>query len=304
MEGGSGIAPRSSTAWSSTGPWKANANVTSPPSPFASTVASSWPRKQTLPSSPKRTTSPSASRFAGLTKARQRDPSSRWWSVASIAGSVAPRPSRRPRSPAGITFVSLTTSASPGRSKSGRSPTLRSSNSVGAPGRTTRRRAASRGATGRSAIRSGGSSKSNRSVRMPLHTGTGMHGHRLRQRADKWNQTAAYRTGAHPDRIESGCAPDSLTFAHVLVGKPVPTFPGHALEGGRIQVESVGPHRRGFAVLVDPQDLRLLAFVSEFLGGIDGEQHRLALAEVGPEFRAVEGDEPDVFLTHDQIARA
>src|SRR5262245_38855824 len=304
MEGGSGMAPRSSTAWSSTGPWTANANVTSPLSPFASTVASSCPRKQTLPSSPKRTTSPSASRFAGFTKARQRDPSSRWWSVASIAGSVAPRPSRRPRSRAGMTFVSFTINASPGRSKSGRSPTLRSSNCTGAPGRTTRSRAASRGATGRSAIRSPGSSKSNKSVRMPLHTGTRTHGHRLRRHAGKWNQTEAYRTRAHPDRIESGCALDSSTFAHVLVGKPVPTFPGHALEGGRIQVESVGPHRRGFAVLVDPQDLRLLALLPELLGGIDREQHRLALAEVGPEFLAVERDEPDVLLAYDQIARA
>ncbi len=52
------MSPRSAMAWSSTGPWKANDSVTSPPSPLASTVASSWPRKQTLPSSPKRTTSP------------------------------------------------------------------------------------------------------------------------------------------------------------------------------------------------------------------------------------------------------
>ena len=93
-----------------------------PPSPFASTVASSWPRKQTLPSSPKRTTSPVASRFAGFTKARQRAPSRRWCSVASIAGSMAPRPMRRPRNRAGITLLSLTTSASPGRSRSDRSP--------------------------------------------------------------------------------------------------------------------------------------------------------------------------------------
>src|SRR5262249_23399172 len=76
------------------------------------------------------------------------------------------------------------------------------------------------------------------------------------------------------------------------------------LEGGWIRVESVGPHRRGFAVLVDPQDLRLLALLPELLGGIDREQHRLAFAEVGPEFLAVERDEPDVLLTHDQITRA
>ena len=44
-------------------PWNANDSVTSPPSPFSSTVASSWPRKQTLPSSPKRTTSPGCKPF-------------------------------------------------------------------------------------------------------------------------------------------------------------------------------------------------------------------------------------------------
>ena len=60
--------------------------------------------------------------FAGRTKARQREPSSRSVSVASIFGSV-PRPMRRPVSRAGITLVSLTTSASPGSSRSGRSRT-------------------------------------------------------------------------------------------------------------------------------------------------------------------------------------
>ena len=122
------MSPRSSIAWSSTGPWKAKASVTSPPSPFSSTVASSWPRKQTLPSSPKRTTSPGARRLAGFTKARQREPSRRRCSVASMAGS-APRPMRRPFSRAGITLVSLTTRTSPARSSSGRSRTERSSSS-------------------------------------------------------------------------------------------------------------------------------------------------------------------------------
>jgi hypothetical protein len=72
--------------WSSTGPWNANANVTSPPSPFASTVASSWPRKQMLPSLPKRSRSPGGQPLAGFTKARQCDPSRRRCSVASIIG--------------------------------------------------------------------------------------------------------------------------------------------------------------------------------------------------------------------------
>ena len=43
---------------------------------------------------------------------------------------------------------------------------VRSSHSTGAPGRTTRSRAASRGDAGRSAMRSSGRAKSNRSVRM------------------------------------------------------------------------------------------------------------------------------------------
>ena len=61
-----------------------------------------------------------ASRFAGLTKARQREPSSRLISVAEMAGSCSPRPMRRPWRLAGNTLVSLTTTASPGRNRLGR----------------------------------------------------------------------------------------------------------------------------------------------------------------------------------------
>ena len=67
---------------------------------------------------------------------------------------------------AGITLVSLTTSASPGRSRSGRSRDDAVLDARRLPGRTTSSRAASRGLAGRSAMRSGGRSKSNRSVRM------------------------------------------------------------------------------------------------------------------------------------------
>ena len=78
-----------------------------------STVASSWPRKQTRPSSPKRTMSPGQP-LAGWTSARQREPSSRLISVAAMAArSSSPRPIRRPCRFAGMTLVSLTTSASP-----------------------------------------------------------------------------------------------------------------------------------------------------------------------------------------------
>ena len=93
---------------------EAKASVTSPPSPLASTVASSCPRKHTRPSAPKRTTSPGFSRFAGRTNACQREPSSRLISVAAIAGSrclAAADPAAVKL--AGMTLVSLTTSASP-----------------------------------------------------------------------------------------------------------------------------------------------------------------------------------------------
>ena len=141
-------------------------SVTSPPSPFASTVASSWSRKQTRPSLPKRTTSPTASRLPGFTKAFQREPSSRCTSVAAMAGSCSPRPMRRPCRLAAMTLVSLTTSASPARNNSGKSRMVRSSSAGDPPGRTTRSRAASRGEAGRNAMRSSGKSKSNRSVRI------------------------------------------------------------------------------------------------------------------------------------------
>ena len=66
--------------------------------------------------------SPTLSLFAGRTSARQRHRRSRSMSVASIGAtnsSLTRTPSRR----AAITRVSLTTSASPGRRKSGRSKT-------------------------------------------------------------------------------------------------------------------------------------------------------------------------------------
>src|SRR5262249_31151177 len=40
-------------------------------------------------------------------------------------------------------------------------------------------------------------------------------------------EARAKRTRAHPDRI--GMRSRVFGFAHVLLGKPVPTFPGHAL---------------------------------------------------------------------------
>ena len=87
----------------------------------ASTVASSWPRKQTRPSSPKRIGRRPRASWPAATKARQREPSSRLCQRRLDAAARSPRPMRRPVSRAGITRVSLTTSASPGCSRSGRS---------------------------------------------------------------------------------------------------------------------------------------------------------------------------------------
>src|SRR5262249_34291824 len=211
-------------------------------------------RKQTLPSSPKRKTSPGLSRFAGLTKARQRAPSRRRWSVASIAGS-SPRPMRRPVSRAGMTRVSLTTSASPARSRSGRSRIARSSSSGPPPGHTTRSRAASRGDTGRSAIRSGGRSKSKRSVRTTREPMAG--------------------------RGQKGKAPRQVRLRTK-----------RRLELGRIRILSVDPGRLLLAALVEAKHLGLLALLAELLGGVNCEQHGLALAVVGSVFLAVELDVP------------
>src|SRR5450759_3180282 len=122
--------------------------------------------KQTRPSVPNRRMSPTCTFFAPRMKARQCEPSSRLCRVASIEGSLAPRPIRLPLSRAAITLLSLTTRQSPGSKRSGKSPTPRSSKSGAPPGRTTRSRAASRGLAGRSAMRSVGRSKSNRSVRI------------------------------------------------------------------------------------------------------------------------------------------
>ena len=122
-----------------------------------------------------------------------------------------PRPSRRPCKFAGMTLVSLTTSASPLRNNDGRSPMARSS--TGAPGRTTRSRAASRGVAGRSAMRSSGSAKSNSSVRMFVKLPAG------------W---AFARAAIASYRID--CR-SGILVEHDLFRKPVSTFRDHALKG-------------------------------------------------------------------------
>ena len=119
-----------------------------------------------MPSVPKRNVSPTCTFFAPRMKARQCEPSMRLCRVASIAGSVDPRPIRLPESRAAMTLLSLTTKQSPGRNRSGRSAMFRSSSSTACPDFTTSSRAASRGLAGRSAMRSVGRSKSKRSVRM------------------------------------------------------------------------------------------------------------------------------------------
>jgi len=90
------------------------------------------------------------------------------YALCSVISILAPSPSSRasrvPVRRAGITRVSLTTSVSPERSNDGRSRTVLCSHDPSS--RTTRSRAASRGATGRRAIRSCGRSKSKSSTRI------------------------------------------------------------------------------------------------------------------------------------------
>ena len=99
--------------------------------------------------------SPALSRFAGRAKACQRSGPSLSISVTATLAAPSSR-LRTPSSSAGMTLVSLKTSASPGASSAGRSSTIRSAIGGVARGSTRRSRAASRGTTGRSAISSSG----------------------------------------------------------------------------------------------------------------------------------------------------
>ena len=78
-----------------TRPTDRSASSTSPPSPFSSTVASSWPRKQALPSWPKRMRSPTARRLPGRAKASQRSGATRMCSVASTCADAVAAPAHR-----------------------------------------------------------------------------------------------------------------------------------------------------------------------------------------------------------------
>ena len=71
---------------------------------------------------------------------------------------------------------------------------------------------------------------------------------------------------------------------------------------GRIRVVPRGPHRPRLGVLVHLKHLCLLTLLAELVSGIYREQHCFPLGLVRSIFLAVELDEPDVFLLHDQIA--
>ena len=167
MYGGRGGAPRRSIASSSAAPVNSKRSRTSPASPLSSTSASSAARRQAMLSlaSPKRMRSPTLSLLAGRASARQRQSSTRSIRVASIEATASPL-TRTPSSRAGMTRVSLTTSASRGVRKSGRSRTCASVRSPSAP--TTSIRALSRGFAGASAMLSGGRTKSKASTRIAV----------------------------------------------------------------------------------------------------------------------------------------
>ena len=109
---------------------------------------------------------PISSFLAGFTKARQCEPSIRLCSVASIAGSLLPRPIRRPVRRAAMTLLSLTHQAVAGAQlirqvADGAVVELRR-----LTGPHHQEPCGVRGAAGRRAMRSAGRSKSKRSVRM------------------------------------------------------------------------------------------------------------------------------------------
>ena len=105
---------------------KSKASVTSPSSPRASTVAARLPSRQTLLPSPKSMRSPALSRLAGRARACQRLGVKPLDQGHRDLRACLRRARARRCSSAGITLVSLNTSASPGASRSGRSRIVRS----------------------------------------------------------------------------------------------------------------------------------------------------------------------------------
>src|SRR6185312_10207534 len=120
---------------------KSKASVTSPSAPRSSTVAARVPSRHTPSPSPNTMRSPDFSRLAGRARAVQRLESSRPVSVTEMCAE-APSRSRVPLSSAGMTLVSLNTSASPGESNEGSSAIIRSAKGGSAPGSTTSSRVA------------------------------------------------------------------------------------------------------------------------------------------------------------------
>ena len=102
MYGGSGISPSSSSAASNV-PSHSKSTIRPP----ASVVPAMWPTSRP---SPNVTDAPGRSFLPGRTSASQRFGAS----CLSSSTSHAPPPARTPYSRAGMTRVSLTTSASPG----------------------------------------------------------------------------------------------------------------------------------------------------------------------------------------------
>ena len=136
--------------------WSASASAAPPRSKTRLTSGPSRASTAAENSSVKLITSPGLSRRAGLANACQH-PSDRCRCNVSSTRASPLTPTRR----AGITRVSLKTIRSPGRSRAGRSATVRWAR----PAERSRRRAESRGRAGRVAIASRGRSKSKASTR-------------------------------------------------------------------------------------------------------------------------------------------
>ena len=139
----------------------------SPASPFSATVASSSLMKQTLPSRPKRMTSPVCKFLRGL---RQRAPVRTVEALDQGDRNFRFRSRGRGGGRSSCAAITLRVVDDERDRRRAAGPADRGCCDLrvpaGAPARTTSSRAASRGSAGRSAMRSGGSSKSNRSVRI------------------------------------------------------------------------------------------------------------------------------------------
>jgi hypothetical protein len=69
-----------------------------------------------------------------------------------------------------------------------------------------------------------------------------------------------------------------------------------------VRVLAVGPHREGLPIGTLQQHLRPFALFAELLGGVNREQHCFPFGLVRPVLFFIELNEPEIFLTYDEVA--